>query len=51
MNTYEITFLKDGVYKNTTIYADNYQDARNSFMRRYPSCAITNITNLSDEDF
>ena len=51
MNTYEITYLKGNEYLTTTIYADSDQDARSSFMRRYPTCAITNITNLEDEDF
>ena len=51
MNTYEITYLEVESYKITTIYADSDQDAISSFMRRYPNCAITNITNLEDEDF
>jgi len=51
MNTYEITYLEGYSYKITTVYADSDKDARSSFMRRYPTCAITNITNLEDEDF
>ncbi len=51
MNTYQITY-ENCKLEIAIIYADNEQDARNSFMRRYPSCAIVNILNLSeDEDF
>ena len=51
MNTYEITYLQGDSYKITIIYADSNEDAIKSFMRRYPSCAITNIKNIEDEDF